>query len=294
MWNQANKDLMDRFGPGRHEIPGEPDYGTYIARELMALGFAPRQVYMTGQPAFLMTMPLLGGRAECLFICRVLRGAVKESDARVLASLRSVGRASCCAVVTTGKLDAAAERYLAANKVCGIGQFFIGSDVTRILDVTGIVPERLIKMASASSGRVTELEKRLREAQELLAYREQQAAAEVARPGSSVFASGDAIETPQPRRGKTNGKERLMSGQMDPLVPKAMIAVCGTNATSAGALVKRLRCSPEKAEELLGQMEELGIVTPGKPGAPRFVKKTKAVMEKEFGLGSDEFLKLLQ
>lgn len=294
MWNAANKDLVDRFGPGKQAVPNEPDYGTYIARELMSLGFAPRQVYVTGQPAFVMSMPLLGGRTEGLLICRVLRGTVDENMARVLASVRSVSRATCCAVVTTAKLDERAARYLTANKVVGIGQFFIGSDVARILDATGVVPERLVRMASASSGRVAELERKLREVNELLAYREQQAAAEAARPGSSVFASGDAIQPSSPGANKMDGKAKFDAGLMDPLVPRAMMAVCGTNATSAGALTKRLRCDGEKAELLLSQMEEMGIVTAGKPGAPRFVKKTKAMMEKEFGLGTEEFMKLVR
>lgn len=294
MWNPANKDLVDRFGPGKQAVPDEAAYGTYIARELMSIGFAPRQVYVTGRPEFVMTMPLLGGSVDALLICRVLRGTVGESDARVLASVRAVSKAVCCAVVTTGKLDERAMRYLAANRVHGIGQFFIGSDVSRLLDATGIVPEKLVRMASAASGRVSELERKLREARELLAYREQQAEAGRDKAGSDMFASGDAIETPRPEAKKPDGKAKFEAGKMDPLLPRAMMAVCGTNATSAGALTKRIGCDGAKAELLLSQMEEMGIVTAAKPGAPRFVKKTKAMMEKEFGLVSPEFMAKLR
>lgn len=281
MWSSANKDLAAKFGRGK-SLPGEVEYGTYVARELMALGYAPKQVYVPGQPSFLMAMPLMGGALEALLVCRVLPGSVDTNTMRPLASMRSMRRSAVFAIVTTGRLDQQARQYVAANKIPCVDQFAVGDDVGRILGATGVVPDALMSMLGRASMKVSELERKLRETEEALRFQEHQL---------EVVSRGPVSVQKDP--GKMDGKDKLQAGLMDPMLPKAMEAICGTNATSAGTLVKRLRCTPEKAELLLDQMEELGIVTHAGKGAPRFVKMTKTMMEKNFGLSGlrqDEYL----
>lgn len=282
MWNTSNRELCARFGPGK-AMPSETDYGTYVARELMALGYAPRQIYVTGQPVFVMSVPVMNGQMEAVLICRVLQGDVDIGTTRSLVSLRAIRKAVRHVIVTTGKFDDQSRQYLAANKVPGVGQFMMGGDISRVMDAVGLVPGALLKLLGSASAKVAELEKKLYEAKEALAYQEEQA--ETASRGAP------APEKKPPER--MTGAEKFRAGLMDPLVPKAMQAIAGTNATSAGALVKRMGCTPEKAEALLGQLEEMGVVTPAAPGAPRFVKMTKGMMENAFGLsgtGQDGFL----
>lgn len=284
MWNASNRDLCARFGPGK-PLPQETDYGTYIARELMALGYAPKQIYVTGQPALLLAVPVMGGTMEAALICRSLPGEINGGMARSLASLRSVHRAARYAIVTTARLDDGARQYLAANRVPAAAPFMIGDDVAKILDALGLVPGALLKQLTEARNRAAGLEKKLYEAEQSLAYQEEQTE-------TALRAAGGAVPVRKQDPARMTGAEKFRAGLMDPLLPQAMFAIAGSNATSAGVLVKKLRCTPSKAEALLAQLEEMEIVTHAEPNAPRFVKMTKAMMEKAFGVSGtgDEYL----
>lgn len=273
MWNSANRDLCDRFGSGK-TLPSDTDYGTYIAKELMALGYAPKQLHLAAQAAFIAAMPVLGGMTEAMLICKPIAGTVNQGVARSLMSMRSMHRAGRYIVITTGKLDLPALQLLNANGLPSVDQFNIGDDVLKILGKAGLVPEVMLSLLSKNTKRMMELDQKLRSTEQALVYQEEQATIAMAGGG------GPAKKTPD----QMSPMEKFKAGMMDPYLGQAMRVISGTNAVTTGSLMKRLKCSQAKADLLLNQMEQLGVVTPAKIGSPRFVKMTKGMMEKQFHL----------
>ena len=273
MWDPGNKDMCERFGAGG-AVPSDTDYGTYISRELVALGYMPKQLYLAGQAAFVASVPVLGGAGSVLLICKAGRRKLDAAAARTLVSLRSMQRATRYVMVTEGMMDTAAAQMAAANGVAVADGFRVGGDVTAILNLAGMAPARLVKALTDAAKRADSLARQLRETQEALAEQERQVVV------ASV--AGGVVKKPPERM---DPMEKYEAGLMDPQVPYAIRAVAGTNAVTAATLAKRMKCSAQKAETLLAEMAQLGVVTPGAPGTPRFVKASKPVLDQRFKLG---------
>lgn len=146
MWHIGNKKLVETYGDWKAN-PSDEEYGTYLARELMALGFVVKRLNTVG-PVFAIVVEVLGGTARMVLFCK--QGPpgrdLPMSDLAMLADLRNVCKADRYAIVSNGafgKCEADGIAYEAKTGIVLVANFSIGMEVLRVASMVGLVPKGL-------------------------------------------------------------------------------------------------------------------------------------------------------
>lgn len=280
MWNGSNAEAVRKY-LATGKTPFDGDYGAYVAREFLALGYKVQQVKLANIMAFVFTVDLFEGRCREGVICKSSDVPLNRNTVQTLASARAVAKADKYVLVTNATLDVQAQKFVDANRIAVVDEFRMGDEVLNIIDKGGLVPQKLLMLFAQSMAQAAEMEQRL------------QAADETARLSEARMLHAEALAQqassrgPRPAAKANSPMDRYLAGQMDPLMGKALTTVARTDAISTASLARKLRIPQDRAAMMLNDMEALGVVTEAEAGRPRFVRMTQAVIERTFGVKVD-------
>lgn len=267
MWNQNNAAVVDRYG-GSSGNPPDAEYGTYIMREMMSLGFPVKKLGMTGGN-FMVVMDLMDGLVRVVLLCKSAKTVIDASSAQALMAMRSICKATRYCIVTNRSFPSAARQAAAQNKILLVEDFYVGSEILDLLAAVGIMPRQMSNMMvnyriDAEERAAAEAEEAERRRQEEEAHRKKEFEEQEVRQMTPM--------------------EKYRNGLYDSRMPEA-IAVCAqTDVISVGGLARKMRIDQDEARVLLTGLHELGVIGVAERAKPREVLMTSGMIEKKFGI----------
>ena len=268
MWNTNNKDLVEYY-QHHGNMPSDGEYGEYLMRELMTLGYRVRKLNMAGGNNFVIALDLLQNDARVIFFCKTAKATIDAQTANSLMALRSMYKATKHIVVTNRAFVDEAKRTAAQNNILLIEDFNIGAEIVDLLCESDIMPDSLgrqlliYKRDADERARIRAEEiERLRAEEEAKRKKEYEA---------------DEIAEMSPF-------EKYQAGLYDPRLPEAIASVSTMDVVSIGGLARRMKVEQDAAKIMLQQLAELGVVGPAQHSKPREVLMTQGMIEKRFGI----------
>lgn len=270
MWSTKNDALVKHYGYPTAQ-PSDTEYGDYVIRELLSLGFAVKRMRLSGGNHYIISLEMFGGTVRAIILCKTSHGSIDLQTAQSLMALRSMYKASKYVLLTNRGFSDQAKHVAFQNHFSVVEGFYIGCEILDFLGDADLLPSTMckymiyLKAESDEQARIkAEEEERLRLEAEAEAQRHR------------VFAVEEVQEmTPL---------ERYTNGLYDPRLPEAIAAVSVMDVVSIGGLARKLKVEPETARLLLQQLEELEIVGPSEQSRPRDVIMTQGMIEKRFGI----------
>lgn len=266
MWNLNNQMLVAKY-QDPSTIPTDVEYGEYMMRELLTLGFSARRLQLGGGSQFVISVDQLDGHVRTVLFCTVTRGSLDEVTAKRLLSLRPVYKANQYGVLTNGAIPDKVRRMLEQNQVVPLEKYRIGSEIAEILGEIDIMPAVLAQTLVRL--RAEDVERQQRAA----AREEQRRREEEAARQAALQAELHRKMTPM---------ERYEAGMMLPNIKDAIAVVSLMDVVSIGGLARKMHIEQDEAKELLLQLAELGVVGPAERSKPRQVIMTQGMIEKKF------------
>lgn len=268
MWNSHNRALVERYG-SPSSVPTDAEYGEYIMRELLTLGYAVKRLQMAGGNHFVIAVDQMHGAARAVLFCKAARGMLDDSSVRMMLSLRPMCKAQVYGVLTNGTLSDQARRMLVQNHVIPLEEYRIGCEVLHILSDMDLLPpalgQRFAELVAVEENRVRIQREEKRKQEELQRRQAEEAAAARQKAEMSPF-------------------EKYQAGLLSPRISEAIGVVSLMDVVSTGGLARKLHTDQEEAGELLMQLAALGIIGPAERSKPRQVLMTPGMIEKKFGI----------
>ena len=251
MWNRNNQMLVAKY-QDPSTIPTDAEYGEYMMRELLTLGFSARRLQLGGGSQFVISVDQLDGHVRTVLFCTVTRGSLDEVTAKRLLSLRPVYKANQYGVLTNGAIPDKVRRMLEQNQVVPLEKYRIGSEIAEILGEIDIMPAALAQTLVRLRAEDVERQQRAEAARQAELHR------------------------------KMTPMERYEAGMMLPNIKDAIAVVSLMDVVSIGGLARKMHIEQDEAKELLLQLAELGVVGPAERSKPRQVIMTQGMIEKKF------------
>ena len=275
MWNENNAALVEKYSNPAN-IPTDMEYGEYLMREFLTLGFQVKHLTVLGGASYAIGMDLLGGVAKIMFICKVTDQSMTPEMFKGFMGLRALYKANQYVLVTNKVVPMAGKQAAAQNGFVVVDNFLIGNEVVNLIVQSGAVPKnfgiQLVQYKRAEEQRLAEqavldeIEQQRRDAEQAEADR---LAAEAA------ARRAEAAMIPL---------EKYEAGMYDSRLPTALAYVATMDVVSASGLARRMHIDQETAKMLLINMEELGVVSHAEQSKPRSIRMTQGMIEKTFGL----------
>lgn len=266
MWNRNNQMLVAKY-QDPSTIPTDAEYGEYMMRELLTLGFSARRLQLGGGSQFVISVDQLDGHVRTVLFCTVTCGSLDEVTAKRLLSLRPVYKANQYGVLTNGAISDKVRRMLEQNQVVPLEKYRIGSEIAEILGEIDIMPAALAQTLVRLRAEDVERQRRA-------AVREEQRRRE-------EEAARQAAQQAELHR-KMTPMERYEAGMLLPNIKDAIAVVSLMDVVSIGGLARKMHIEQDEAKELLLQLAELGVVGPAERSKPRQVIMTQGMIEKKF------------
>lgn len=268
MWNAHNKDLVE-FYSHHSNVPSDAEYGEYLMRELMTLGYRVRKLSLSGGNNFIIAMDLLQNDARVVFFCKTAKTTIDSQTAQSLMALRAMYKATKHVVVTNRSFVDEAKKAAEKNHILLVEDFNIGSEIVDLLCDTDILPDSLGRQLLIYKRDADEKARLLAEERERLRLEEE------AKRKKEYEADEIAEMTPF---------EKYQAGVYDPRLPEAIASVSTMDVVSIGGLARRMKIEQDAAKVMLQQLAELGVVGPAERSKPREVLMTQGMIEKRFGI----------
>ena len=274
MWNENNRALFERFSAGG--IPSDSEYGEYLMREFMTLGFQVKHLTVMGGSMYAIALDAVNGAAKVMFMCKVTDQPMTPEMFKGFMGFRALYKANVYVLVTNKVVPSVGKQAALQNGFVVVDNFLIGNEVVDLLIAAHVVPQnfgtQLVQFKLAEERRAAE-QAVLDEVERQRVEAEQ---AELARIEAEKAARrAEAEMTPL---------EKYAAGKYDPRLPTALAYVATMDVVSASGLARRMHIDQETAKMLLINMEELGVVSQAEPSRPRSIKMTQGMIEKTFGL----------
>lgn len=275
MWNENNAGLVEKYSNPSF-IPSDAEYGEYLMREFLTLGFQVKHLTVAGGSSYSIVMDLLNGAAKVMFMCKVTDSQMSVDVFKGFMGLRSLCKADTYVLVTNKVVPMAGKQAALQNGFIVVDNFMIGNEIVHLIAQAGVVPKNLCVQLlhykyledkrAAEQAVLDDIERQRIEAER--AEQERIEAEKAAR-------RAEAEMTPL---------EKYAAGKYDDRLPTALAYVATMDVISASGLARRMHIDQETAKMLLIDMEELGVVSHAEPSKPRSIRMTQGMIEKTFGL----------
>ena len=258
MHNVKNEAVLAKYKSNLMQ-PTDLEYSTYIARELLGLGFTVRRKSLPECGDSVILIEILGGACRVPMLCKSFHSASDAVPLKSLSELLLVP-APIHIFVTNQPISVGANITLQEKKIAAIGAFKLGDDVLKILELTGFLPVAIIDELKRSYVFLGEEE--------------------------TVGVGADCLldMTPDVNVAKMTPLDKYKAGLYHAKLPEALCAVAQMSAVSASGLDRKLHVGNETSKLLIKQLTELGVINKSAAGVPRTVAMTKGMIEKQFGL----------
>jgi ribosomal protein S25 len=274
MWNENNRTLFERYSTGG--IPSDLEYGEYLMREFMTLGFQVKHLTVMGGAMYAIALAVMNGAAKVMFLCKVTEQPMTPEMFKGFMSFRALYKADIYVLVTNKLVNSAGKQAALQNGFVVADNFLIGNEVVDLLVAAHVIPQNL--GTQLVQFKIAE-EKRAAEQAVLDELDRQRAEAEQAE-----LARIEAEKAARRAEAEMTPLDKYRAGKYDSRLPTALAYVATMDVVSASGLARRMHIDQETAKMLLINMEELGVVGQAEPSKPRSIRMTQGMIEKTFGL----------
>ncbi|MBQ1495315.1 MAG: hypothetical protein IIZ37_10810 [Acinetobacter sp.] len=275
MWNENNQALVEKYS-SLNIVPTDLEYGEYLMREFLTLGFQVKHLTVLGGSNYGIAMDLLGGAAKVMFMCKVTDQPMTAEMFKGFMGLRALHKANVYVLVTNKVVPLSGKQAAQQNGFVVVDNFLIGNEVVSLLVQSGIIPKnfglQLVQFKRAEEQRAAE-QAVLDDIERQRIAAEQAEAERIA--AEQAARRAEAAMTPL---------EKYAAGMYDSRLPTALAYVATMDVISASGLARRMHIDQETAKMLLINLEELGVVSHAEQSKPRSIRMTQGMIEKTFGL----------
>ena len=275
MWNENNAGLVEKYS-NPNVIPSDLEYGEYLMREFLTLGFQVKHLTVVGGSSYAIALDVLGGVAKVMFMCKITDQPMTVEMFKGFMGLRALYKADNYVLVTNKVVPLAGKQAALQNGFTVVDNFMIGNEIVMLLIASNVVPKnfglQLLQFKRAEEQRAAEQAV----LDEIERQRIESEQAELARIEAEKAARrAEAEMTPL---------DKYAAGMYDPRLPTALAYVATMDVVSVSGLARRMHVDQETAKMLLLNLAELGVVSQAEHSKPRSVLMTQGMIEKTFGL----------